>query len=681
MSSAKPQARSQSHNDLKIGHQTLFNEFFEQVSEAIILVDGESRVVQVNGEFIRMFGYAREEVIGAELSSLIVPPEPHDDSMPSAMEIAHGGVVCTRSTCMRKEGQRFEVSLLEGDLRIVDEPVARYIICREIAARTLVDTSQARCLQDRTENDLLQRDRLRLLLDLNNRVVAHGGLRQVFQAISSELRRLFQCECVGLALPEVSGKTLRQHLLDFPDGRGYFKEGTIFPVESSSAGLAYCTSKAVVLNNFAEVSANWNSETYRIFSAVVANEDTKSGCFLPLIRDGHVLGVLQLISRKESAFAQQDVGFLDQVASQVAITLKNALEYDEVAADNFRLAEAEERSRNESLALREQIEQNSMFEDIVGSSAALRKVLSQIGKVASGNSTVLVLGETGTGKELVARAIHKRSPRAKHPFIAVNCAAIPPSLIASELFGHEKGAFTGATQRRLGRFEAANGGTIFLDEVGDLPPDIQVALLRVLQECEIERVGNDRPIPVDLRVVAATHRDLDRLVAEGKFRQDLLYRLNVIPIKVPSLRERADDIPLLVEYFVDRFGKKSGKKFKTIDKGILGRFQNYSWPGNIRELQNVVERAVILSDGDIFQVDETWLRQEQPMEVSQAGALTGALQQQEKEMIEAALAECRGRIAGPTGAATKLKLPRATLEAKIRRLGIDKYRFKVQFAG
>ena len=249
---------------------------------------------------------------------------------------------------------------------------------------------------------------------------------------------------------------------------------------------------------------------------------------------------------------------------------------------------SEERTRNENLALREQIDRDSMFEDIVGSSEALRKVLRQVEKVASSDSTVLVLGETGTGKELIARAIHKRSRRAERAFIGVNCAAIPPSLIASELFGHEKGAFTGATQRRTGRFEAANGGTIFLDEVGDLPAEIQITLLRVLQEREIERVGSSRPIPVDLRVVAATHRDLDALVAEGKFRQDLLYRLNVVPIQMPPLRERAGDIPLLVEYFIDRFGKMAGKKFRTIDKKFLKVVQAYGWPGNVRELQNII---------------------------------------------------------------------------------------------
>jgi formate hydrogenlyase transcriptional activator len=337
---------------------------------------------------------------------------------------------------------------------------------------------------------------------------------------------------------------------------------------------------------------------------------------------------------------------------------------------------AEERTRNENVALREQIDRDSMFEDIVGSSEALRKVLSQVAKVSPSDSTVLILGETGTGKELIARAIQKRSKRAERAFIGVNCAAIPPSLIASELFGHEKGAFTGAVQRRLGRFESANGGTIFLDEVGDLPPEIQIALLRVLQEREIERVGSDKAISVDVRVLAATHCDLNVLVAEGKFRQDLLYRLNVVPIEMPSLRERSDDIPLLVEYFIDRFGKKAGKRFRTIDKRTVKLFQAYDWPGNVRELQNVIERAVILSDGDVFSVDETWLKRVTPPVPSSTVALGDALLKQEKEMIEAALTESRGRISGAGGAASKLRIPARTLDSKIKRLGINIYRFK-----
>jgi formate hydrogenlyase transcriptional activator len=343
--------------------------------------------------------------------------------------------------------------------------------------------------------------------------------------------------------------------------------------------------------------------------------------------------------------------------------------------------QAEDRVRNEAVALREQIDRDSMFEDIVGSSEALRKVLRQVARVAPSDSTVLILGETGTGKELIARAIHKRSKRADGAFIGVNCAAIPTSLIASELFGHEKGAFTGAAQRRLGRFEAANGGTIFLDEVGDLPPEIQIALLRVLQEREIERVGSNKSISIDVRVLAATHRDLEALVAEGRFRQDLLYRLSVVPIQMPSLHERTEDIPLLVEYFIGRFGKKAGKKLRTIDKKTVRLFESYQWPGNVRELQNVIERAVILSEGDIFSVDETWLKRQAPQSAGPMVTLNKALHRQEKAMIEAALAESGGRVSGPGGAATKLGIPRPTLDAKIKRLGIDKYRFKVQRSG
>jgi len=338
--------------------------------------------------------------------------------------------------------------------------------------------------------------------------------------------------------------------------------------------------------------------------------------------------------------------------------------------------QAEDRMRNETIALREQIDRDSMFEDIVASSEALRKVLRQVDKVAASDSTVLLLGETGTGKELIARAIHKRSRRAERAFIGVNCAAIPPSLIASELFGHERGAFTGATQRRMGRFESANGGTIFLDEVGDLPAEIQIALLRVLQEREIERVGSSRPIPVDVRVVAATNRDLNTLVVEGKFRQDLLYRLNVVPVQIPPLRERVSDIPLLVEYFIDRFAKRVGKKFRTIDKKFLRAFEAYGWPGNVRELQNVIERAVILSDDDTLAVDETWLKWEPGQKPVRARALDIALGTHEKEMIEAALAECQGRISGPAGAAIKLGLPARTLDSKIKRLKINKFQFK-----
>src|SRR6267378_3266870 len=297
----------------------------------------------------------------------------------------------------------------------------------------------------------------------------------------------------------------------------------------------------------------------------------------------------------------------------------------------------EERTQNENVALREEIERSSMFEEIVGSSEGLRQVLTQVSKVAPTDSTVLILGETGTGKELIARAIHNLSKRSTRAFIRVNCAAIPPALIASELFGHEKGSFTGAFQRRLGRFESADGGTIFLDEVGDLPPETQVALLRVLQEREFERVGGSQTVPVDVRVLSATNEDLGAAVAEGTFRQDLFYRLNVFPIQIPALRERVDDISLLVEYLIDRYAQAAGKKFRNIDKGTLELFQTYDWPGNVRELQNVIERAVILSDGETFSVDETWLTPVTPKTAASSVPLVANLIDHEKEMIETAL--------------------------------------------
>jgi formate hydrogenlyase transcriptional activator len=329
----------------------------------------------------------------------------------------------------------------------------------------------------------------------------------------------------------------------------------------------------------------------------------------------------------------------------------------------------EDRALKENLVLREEIEQISMFEEIVGTSPAIQKVLARVAKVASTDATVLITGETGTGKELIARAIHKRSSRASRAFVSVNCAAIPRDLIASELFGHEKGAFTGAVQRRLGRFELADGGTLFLDEVGELPHETQVTLLRVLQEREFERMGGSRPIRTDVRVVAATNRDLPAAITAGTFRSDLYYRLNVFPVQIPSLRERKSDIRLLVEYFIDRFASKTGKKIRHLDRRSLDRLQNYSWPGNIRELQNIIERSVIVCDTENFYVDESWLSHA-------SSRLADDLATQEKQIIESALAQTNGRISGPTGAAARLGMPASTLDSKIKSLKINKRQFQ-----
>jgi transcriptional regulator with GAF, ATPase, and Fis domain len=333
--------------------------------------------------------------------------------------------------------------------------------------------------------------------------------------------------------------------------------------------------------------------------------------------------------------------------------------------------------QSENIVLREEIDKASMFEQIVGTSRPLRNVLSRISKVAPTDSSVLVTGETGTGKELVARAIHRRSRRSSRAFVSVNCAAIPRDLIASELFGHEKGAFTGATQRRLGRFEMAEGGTIFLDEVGELPAETQIALLRVLQEREFERIGAAGSIRTNVRVIAATNRDLEAAIAAGTFRSDLFYRLNVFPIEMPSLRERREDIPLLVEYFIDRFARQAGKSFQAVNKKSLDLLQSYPWPGNIRELQNVIERSVIVCETENFSVDESWLSRQPPVAVPSSGLEPlRKLPSQEKAIIEAALSESGGRVYGPSGAAAKLGIPRSTLEHKIRSLKINKNRFK-----
>jgi transcriptional regulator with GAF, ATPase, and Fis domain len=393
---------------------------------------------------------------------------------------------------------------------------------------------------------------------------------------------------------------------------------------------------------------------------------------------------LCLARREENAFSQADIGFLTQVASQIAIAVENTSAYHETTQARAALEKAleenqrlKDRLQDENLVLREQIDQALMFEEIVGASPALRAVLSLVSKVAPTDSTVLLTGETGTGKELIARAIHKRSRRSSSAFVSVSCAAIPSSLIASELFGHEKGAFTGAGQRRLGRFELADEGTLFLDEVGELPAETQITLLRVLQEREFERVGGHQPIRADVRVITATNRDLEAAIAAGTFRGDLFYRLNVFPIEIPPLRERREDIPLLVEYFIAHFARKAGKTFRGINKKTLDLLVSYPWPGNIRELQNVVERSVIVCETENFSVDESWLsRQPLASEPKSLLKLSHKLAAHEKEMIEVALRESGGRVSGPSGAAAKLGIQRSTLESKIASLKINKYRFK-----
>ena len=404
----------------------------------------------------------------------------------------------------------------------------------------------------------------------------------------------------------------------------------------------------------------------------VREHHARSVLCLPLLKQTRLVGVLYLENNlTPHVFTAARMAILKLLASEAATSLENTRLYEEIRTLKDQLY-------RENLALRDEVDRAFMFEEIVGSSQTLKTTLSRITRVAPTDSTVLISGETGTGKELIARAVHKRSQRSGRAFVSVNCAALAPTLISSELFGHERGAFTGATQRRLGRFELADGGTIFLDEVGELLPETQVALLRVLQEREFERVGGTQPIRIDVRVIAATNRDLGAATANGSFRQDLFYRLNVFPIEVPPLRERQDDILMLVEYFVQRYATRAGKNIRSIDKKTLDLLQAYDWPGNIRELQNVIERSVILSSSEVFAVDESWLPKQSVRarpSVATSAPAQGA-PPSERQTIEATLAACRGRVAGSSGAAAKLGVPPSTLENRIKALHINKAQFK-----
>jgi formate hydrogenlyase transcriptional activator len=384
---------------------------------------------------------------------------------------------------------------------------------------------------------------------------------------------------------------------------------------------------------------------------------------LPLVKHGKLMGSVDFMSTEKREYSESEVQLLQDVSEIVSIAVSNALQFEEIKA-------LKEQLQLENHILQDEIVQRSIYEEIVGSSTSLQKVLAAIEKVAATDTTVLITGETGTGKELVAHAIHRLSPRSNRALVKVNCAALPAELIASELFGHEKGSFTGALQQRIGRFEAANGGTIFLDEIGELTPEMQIALLRVLQEKEFERVGGSKTIHTDVRVIAATNRDLEHEVAEGRFRMDLFYRLSVFPVEVPALRHRADDIPVLVDYFISRLANRMGKRIRQIDKRTLESMQQYSWPGNIRELQNIIERGVILTEGEVFRLDPDILRTSASKESATPPA------GQKKMEIEAVLKETRGRISGQEGAAAKLGVAASTLESRIRALKINKHQFR-----
>jgi len=499
-------------------------------------------------------------------------------------------------------------------------------------------------------------ERLELLLDLTNRIVSTLDLRDLLREITANLRRVMQSECVGMQLPDAEDGRLRIYALDFPGSNGLIAEGYLEPNGTESTVAQVFRTGEPMLAGSPEVA-----------NIPLAGElGIKSVCLLPLTSRNRVLGVLGVGSFRENAFSQDDVAFLTQFARQVAIAVDNAIAYGQISALKDQLAQ-------EKLYLEDEIRSELNFEEIVGKSEALRRVLKLIGTVAPTDSTVLIYGETGTGKELIARAVHNLSFRRSNAFVKLNCATIPTGLLESELFGHEKGAFTGAIAQRIGRFELAHRGTVFLDEIGEIPLELQPKLLRVLQEREFERLGSTRTLRTDARLIAATNRDLEALVHEQKFRSDLYYRLNVFPVRVPALRERPEDIPLLVRHFVQQFSRRMNKSIDTIPSETMSTLVRYHWPGNIRELQNVIERAAILSTGPVLKVptDELHLRTDAPP-VSHPGNenLRAALDDAERKRIVATLEKTNWKVAGPNGAASLLGMHRSTLQSRMQKLGI-----------
>jgi formate hydrogenlyase transcriptional activator len=514
-----------------------------------------------------------------------------------------------------------------------------------------------------SQQQLLKKtERVGLLLELTNHVVSNLDFRDLLRAVVASTRRVMGCDGVGIALPDCDTARLRIYALDFPFKDKSVQEESLVPMDDDVSGAVFRTGK---------LWCGSLQEARRLGVKDTAQAEVGTVCILPLVSRGRVLGTFGVVKYQDNAFTG-DIEFLSQIGNQVAIAVENACAFGQIQ-------ELKDQLSKEKLYLEDEIRSEMNFAQTIGNSAPLRRVLKRVETVAPTDSTALIYGETGTGKELIARAIHDLSPRRSKPFVKLNCAAIPTGLLESELFGHEKGAFTGAIAQRIGRFEVANGGTIFLDEIGEIPLELQTKLLRVLQEREFERLGSSRTLRTDARLIAATNRDLEAMVGEQKFRSDLFFRLNVFPVHVPPLRERDGDIPLLVRHFAQQFSRRMNKTIKTIPSATMDALCRYHWPGNIRELQNVIERAVIISTGPALSVDVADLRfpkaghTVEKTAVSKSptnGALHDVLEQSERQQILEALEQCNWVVAGPKGAAVQLGMKRSTLQQRIRKLGI-----------
>lgn len=617
----------------------MFGKLFEITPDAIVVADRQGMMVRVNAQTEKVFGYRQEELLGQGLEALVAPRfrEVLRSRCGGALEDIQRPPIESglELYALRKDGLEFPAEIL---LCPVEEQNESLLVC---IIRDITDRRQA-------EDSLL--------LQVTNILVSNLDIRELLSAIGASLCQILPHEYASLALEDPGGTELRLLPLDSPyEEFDPLHQGARLPMEGSPEGWAFKSGKPLVLARLEDDRFAHNITKQMVKGGV------KSACFVPLIGRERTLGTLNVARRSENAFTERDVDLLIQVANQVAIALDNALAFR-------RIGELRDKLAQEKLYLQKKLQTEYSFEEIVGESLVLRRILKQVETVAPTDATVLILGETGAGKELIARAIHNLSPRRERMFVKFNCAAIPTGLLESELFGHEKGAFTGASAQRLGRLDLAHQGTLFLDEVGDIPLELQPKLLRALQEKEFERLGSTRTIPVDVRLIAATNRDLVKLVKNGEFRSDLYYRFKVFPILVPPLRERREDIPLLVRYFVQKHALRMNRRIETIPPEVMEALVQWDWPGNVRELGNFLERAVILTRGSILQVPLSELRVPGDLESLPPATLDSI----EREHIVRVLRETHGVVGGPHGAAARLGLNRSTLNSRMRKLKISR---------
>jgi formate hydrogenlyase transcriptional activator len=780
--------------------RALLDGLFARVPEAIVLLDTDARILQVNPEFTRVFGYAQEEACGRLITELVVPEELLAQPEEHTRRSLGGESLNLEAVRKHKDGTRVHVSIVSAPVSIAGSRICEYVMYRDITKRkraeqrlreseaylaeaqrlsqtgswawsptagdirywsetcyrllgfdpagplprfeeffhrihpddqaalrerfdkairdkvdfeldyrvvhpekgirdiravghavldgsgnlgefvgTVIDvTERKRAEQElrQSETDLrTKNDRLKLLLNVTNQITSNLKLREVLRAVSSNIRDVMHCDAVFVSLVDSASGTPRLYVLDFPQSKGLIKEEIVYAI--SGAGRRVLETLKPLVVDVSDPAA----VPPEIYDKVVA-EGLKSACLIPLVNRGRVLGGLTIARKTETSFTPEDVEFLNQASGQIAIAVENALAYHEISQLKDKLAQ-------EKLYLEEEIRSEMNFENIVGSSSPLKHVLELVETVAPNDSTVLLLGETGTGKELIARAIHDRSRRKDRTFVKLNCAAIPTGLLESELFGHEKGAFTGAVTQKIGRLELADHGTLFLDEVGDIPIEIQPKLLRALQEREFERLGSTHTRKVNVRLVAATNRDLEKMIAAREFRSDLFYRLKVFPIRIPPLRERKQDIPLLVSFFVQKYAKQMQKEIESVPSEVMKGLTAWEWPGNIRELENFIERAVILTRGKALEVPLTELRRTEtetamypapinekrtPRQASSSrpeiSAGADEYERKQRDEIIQALTACKGRIGGTDGAAIRLGINRTTLMYRMRKLGV-----------